>query len=148
MQRKKTFALQSSSEELKPLRENLRNFLQTAGFTGQTLETILVAAGEACTNCIRHSYHGQVGHEIQISVEEKEDKIVLTVRDFGEKINLARLKPPELPPQQGGGLGVYFIQTIMDEVRYNTAHSKGNELILVKYKKESGKRREDSNPKK
>lgn len=136
---RQTFTIQSSSEELKPLREKLRNFLQTAGFSGQALEDILVAAGEACTNSIRHSYRGKQGHEIQITVEEAKNKVTIAVRDFGEKIDLASLKPPALPPEKPGGLGVYFIQTIMDEVRYNTAHLKGNELILVKYKKGSGK---------
>lgn len=139
MQTRKVFTLQSSSEELKPLRGKLRNFLQTAGVTGQPLETILVAVGEACTNCIRHSYHGEPGHEIQIQAEDHKDKIIFRIRDFGEKIDLSRLKPPTLPPEKGGGLGVYFMQTMMDEMQYNTAHSKGNELILVKYKKGKGK---------
>ena len=144
----KTFTIQSSSEELKPLRENLRTFLQKAGFSGQPLETILIAIGEACTNCIRHSYHGEPGYEIQVHAEEQKDRIVLKVRDFGEKINLAGVKPPTLPPQKGGGLGVYFMQTMMDEMRYNTGLSKGNELILVKYKNGGEKPHEDSNTKK
>ena len=143
----KVFVIQSSSEELKHLRENLKNFLQAAGFEGLPLENILVALGEACANCIRHSYRGEPGHEIQIHAEDQAEKVVFKVRDFGEKIDLTRLKPPELPPQQGGGLGVYFMQTMMDKIKYNTAHSNGNEIILVKYKK-GGRRHEDSNPKK
>lgn len=139
MQAPQTFIIQSKSEELKPIREKLRRFLEAAGFKEKTLESLLVALGEAVTNCIRHSYKNEAGHEIHVAAEETADKVIFKIRDFGEKINLAGLKQPTLPPQQSGGLGVYFMQTIMDEMQYNTAHTQGNELILAKYKKEGKK---------
>ncbi len=129
-----TFSLQSDSNELKPLREKLRGKMQAAGFTDKDSESMLVALCEAVTNCIRHSYQGQAGKEIQVTWEETQDKVTLKIRDFGQKIKLGEVKEPTLPPVKGGGLGVYFMKTIMDELEYNTAHTQGNELIMSKYK--------------
>jgi len=129
-----TFKLDSCSEELKPLRENLRPLITKAGFGEKDVESLLIAIGEAVTNAIRHSYQCEPGREIQVTFEETPEKIVFRVRDFGQKIKVCDVKEPTLPPVKGGGLGIYFMKTIMDELEYNTAHAQGNELIMAKYK--------------
>ena len=128
------FKLESDSCHLKPLREKLRPLIVSAGFTEKDVESLLVAIGEAVTNAIRHSYLGRTGNEIQVTFEESPEKVVFRIRDFGEKIKLSEVKEPVLPPVKGGGLGIYFMKTIMDELEYNTAHAQGNELIMAKFK--------------
>jgi serine/threonine-protein kinase RsbW len=130
-----TFDLESDSSYLKPLRESLRELLAKSGMPEKDLESVLVAIGEAFTNSLRHSYQGQAGHKIQVSFEDQPDKVILKVRDYGLKIDPNAIPEPTLPPVKGGGLGVYFIKTIMDELEYNTRHLEGNELIMTKYKK-------------
>ena len=100
---------------------------------------VLVAIGEATTNCIRHAYNGEQGHEVRVTYEDAPDKIVIRIRDFGKKIDADQLeekleKPPELPPTKPYGLGLYFMKTIMDNFEYNTSHPEGNEIILTKFK--------------
>ncbi len=129
-----TFKLISDSNELKPLREKLRPMLQKAGFNEKDIESQMVALCEAVTNAIRHSYQGQAGKEILVTLEETPEKVVFRVRDYGQKIRLGEVKEPTLPPVKGGGLGIYFMKTIMDELEYNTAHAQGNELIMSKFK--------------
>ena len=130
----KKLLIQSDPAQLKSLRDRLSTILQQTGFDAKTREAFLVAVCEGCTNAIRHSYHGEKGHEIEVTILDEKDKITFKIRDYGEKIDLTKIKPPQIPPQQPGGLGVYFMKTIMDLVEYNTAHSRGNELTLVKYK--------------
>lgn len=136
--KRETFEIESVSEQLKPLRDKLRALLGQAGFCEKTSESILVALCEGVTNAIRHSYQGQPGKKIIISYEELSDKVTLRIRDFGLKFDPKKVPEPTIPPVKGGGLGVYFMKTIMDELEYNTAHAEGNELILSK-KKESAK---------
>ena len=131
---KEVLDLESNSECLKTLRDKLRDFLTQAGLETKALESLLVAAGEAFTNAIRHSYLGQCGKKIQVTFEDAPDKVTLRFRDYGKKIDLTCVKEPTLPPVKGGGLGIYFMKTIVDEMEYNTRHSEGNELIMVKYK--------------
>lgn len=135
---KETFEIESESGQLKPLRDKLRTLLDKAGFQEKTAESILVALCEGVTNAIRHSYLGQPGKKIIISYEESADKITLKIRDFGVKFDPKKVPEPTIPPVKGGGLGVYFMKTIMDELEYNTGHTEGNELVLSK-KKESAK---------
>ncbi|MBI3317083.1 MAG: ATP-binding protein [Candidatus Omnitrophica bacterium] len=115
-------------------REKARSFLRQVGFPDDTLEKLLVALGEGCTNSIRHSYGNQPQGRIEITLEDFKDKVVIKIRDFGEKIDFSKVKEPELPPKKPHGLGLYFIKTIMDQFEYNTSHTLGNELIMIKYK--------------
>lgn len=124
--------VESDPAQLRGLRQKLRILLEKAGLPEKSRQEALVAVGEGCTNAIRHAYSGEPGHKIRVTVEEKGGRIVFKIRDFGRKIDLSRVKTPELPPRRGGGLGVYLMKTMMDEIEYNTGHRRGNELILVK----------------
>jgi len=142
----KVLVFDSDPRALKPLREKLKPFLDQAGLSEKGREEVLVAVGEACTNAIRHSYLGEKGHKIRVTLHDQREKLVLKIRDYGRKIDLSRVKAPELPPKKAGGLGIYFMKTIMDEMEYNTRHRQGNELILTKYKGK-GETNEDRVPK-
>ena len=123
--------------------KELTQFLQKPGFSDKTVQSLLVALGEAVTNASRHSYGCEKGRPIEITLEDSPQKLVVRLRDYGKKIDLREIKEPTLPPVQTGGLGIYFMKTIMDDLQYNTAHAEGNELIMTKYKrKETG----DENP--
>lgn len=127
--------LNSSPAELPPFRERLRGFLAATGLDTGVQESIVVAMGEAVTNSIRHSYLNEGGHKIRVQAEDQSDRVIFKIRDFGRRIDLTKLKTPTIPPEKPGGLGVYFMKTIMDELQYNTALPEGNELTLIKYKK-------------
>lgn len=129
-----SWEIESETSALEPLRQKLKPLFEGAGFSDKDVQSLLVVLGEASTNCIRHSYGNEKGKRIQITLEDKTDRILLKIRDFGKKIDLKAVPEPVLPPVKGGGLGIYFMKTIMDEVEYNTRHAEGNELILTKYK--------------
>lgn len=124
--------VESDPAQLRGLRQKLRILLEKAGLSEKARQEVLVAVGEGCTNAIRHAYSGKPGRLIRVTVTPGREKLVFRIRDFGRKIDLSKVKPPELPPRKGGGLGVYFMRTLMDGMAYNTKHRRGNELILVK----------------
>lgn len=124
----------SESRNLTRLRERLKPLFKKAGFSHEVEEKILVAVGEGCTNAIRHAYQEETKGKIRVTFQDEKDKAIFRIRDYGRKIDLAKVKTPELPPKKGGGLGIYFMKTLMDGVEYNTSHPVGNELILTKYK--------------
>ena len=131
---RKSFVIPSESKYLKPLRTKLLQFLKKTGHLSKNRDAFLIAISEACTNSIRHAYSGENNHKIHVTVEDSKFRTVFRIRDYGRKIDLAKVKPPELPPTKPHGLGIHFIKTMMDGVKYNTAHRRGNELILIKYK--------------
>lgn len=135
----KTLVIGSESSHLKEIRDQVNRFLIDTGFSDKIREDVLVAIGEACANSMRHAYSSEPGHEIRVTLMDEPDKVIFKVRDYGKKIDLSKLKAPTLPPEKPHGLGVYFMQTIMDSLQYNTQHSEGNEIILTKYKEKNKK---------
>lgn len=131
---RKSFVIESRPENLKLLRDKVRDFLEGTKLADKDRQEMLVAVGEGCTNAIRHAYDGEPGHPIRVTVQDQRSKVVVRIRDYGRKIDLGSVKLPELPPRRPGGLGIYFMTTMMDQLEYNTRWAKGNELILVKCK--------------
>jgi serine/threonine-protein kinase RsbW len=130
-----SFSMKSDPCELRRLREELAFFLNKTALPEEDREKIQIVLGEACTNAIRHSYNNEKMHPIELQALDTDSRITFKLRDWGKKIDVSKIKIPKLPPETAGGLGVYFMQSMMDEVCYNTDHEEGNELILVKYKK-------------
>ncbi|MFA6599784.1 MAG: ATP-binding protein [Candidatus Omnitrophota bacterium] len=126
------FEIQSHPENLKALRDQVRPYLAETRLPEDQAAAVLIALGEACTNAMRHAYGNAPDKPVRVTLEIEPDKVVLRIRDFGKKIVLADIPAPRLPPDKGGGLGIYFMKTMMDDVHYNTGHPEGNELILTK----------------
>ena len=133
--RQKKFAIKNNSTALRNLRKKLKSFLARSGFSKKDQWHFVMAVGEACTNSIRHSYGKDSNGLIRVQAMEMQDRIVFKIRDYGKKINLKKVRTPKLPPRKPHGLGIYFLKTIMDKLKYNTTHQKGNELVLIKYKR-------------
>ncbi|HNV85691.1 MAG TPA: ATP-binding protein [Candidatus Omnitrophota bacterium] len=139
---RRTFLIESRTENLEPLRKDLAQALGGPGLSEKELYGILVSVVEACTNSIRHAYGNAPDGKIHITVDDRKDRVILKIRDYGKKIDLAKIPSPTLPPVNPGGLGIYFMKTFTDELKYNTRHARGTELTLVKYKNRSPNKEE------
>lgn len=109
-------------------------------FNEYDLEDIGLAIDEACTNIIAHSYHKCDKGEINVEIQMESNKITITLTDKGEAgqlFNPNNLSPIDkekyLKKLSKGGLGVYLIKKIMDEVDYTVSPGVSNCLKMVKY---------------
>ena len=130
-----TFVITSESKNLKPLRHRVRRLIQKSGLLPRDMSHVLMAISEVCSNSIRHSYEGISGKKIRVRIKDQRNKIEIRVRDYGKKIDFSKVKMPVLPPTKPHGLGIYFLKTTMDYVRFNTRHARGTEVILIKLKR-------------
>jgi serine/threonine-protein kinase RsbW len=110
------------------------------GFSDDDIEDISLALDEACTNVIRHSYRGKETGVIQVEICIEPTKVTISLMDKGEEgqlFNPALLTPVDkekyLESLSKGGLGVYLIKKIMDEVEYVVSPGVRNCLTMVKY---------------
>lgn len=110
------------------------------GFSEDDLEDIGLALDEACTNVIRHSYRGNCCGVIQVEICIETNRVTITLTDMGEEgqlFNPELLTPVDkeryLESLSKGGLGVYLIKKIMDEVEYVVSPGVKNCLTMVKY---------------
>ncbi|RZB30434.1 MAG: hypothetical protein SRB1_02714 [Desulfobacteraceae bacterium Eth-SRB1] len=118
------------SLKLAALIENLNRFVsfvhtcsEECGFEGKRLMEIELAVEEAMVNIFNYAYpegEGQV--EMQCALKEGK-KFVIEIHDKGIPFDtLSRSDPnttSDIGDREIGGLGIYFIKKVADEVRYS-----------------------------
>jgi len=129
----KTFELAADSHQIPPFRNELKSLLPTIGFNEKQTGEVLLAVDEALTNIIRHAYQGKSG-KIKVTLEDDRDRVKVSIQDFGEPFNPLNMPDPDLPLKKPGGLGVFLIKNLMDEVEYERQSQNANLLHLIKYK--------------
>jgi sigma-B regulation protein RsbU (phosphoserine phosphatase) len=98
---------------------------------------INLALEEAVTNVICYAYGKEKGEEkkIEITASVCENKLQFSITDYGEEFDPTQVDNPDttLSAQNRpiGGLGIFLIRQLMDEVEYKRENNK-NILILSK----------------
>ncbi len=123
-------------EFLDEIRDFVAQVAQEGGFTEKEIYSLQLAADEAASNVIEHAYEGISDANLDITCDMQGEMIVITMRDTGVPFDPSRVKQPnlkaDLSERQIGGLGVYLMRKIMDEVRYESNAKTGNLLTMIK----------------
>lgn len=113
---------------------------EQAGFSVDDLFRIELACDEACTNIIEHAYGGENVGEIRVTWHYDMKSFTITMVDDGRPFDPDEVPPPQVPADPKdlngiriGGLGIYFMRNLMDEVHFTQDEEKGNTLVMVKY---------------
>lgn len=130
-----TITFRSHPKLLKPVRALVRNYLEVAHLSKEKIEDIVLGLDEACTNCIRHAYHGARSGIIQLSARlgtvwlefELQDCGTCPPRDFLDREERKNIEPSMIKPH---GLGLIILKRAFDEVRFNVSEDGKNCLIL------------------
>jgi anti-sigma regulatory factor (Ser/Thr protein kinase) len=104
-----------------------------AGFSLKERDNMCLAVDEACSNVIRHSYKGRADGQIIITCRLESDRVTISIRDFGEKFDLNRIRPRNLEKVKPGGLGIHMMQSVMDKVECDCSQEVGTEVHMTKY---------------
>jgi sigma-B regulation protein RsbU (phosphoserine phosphatase) len=122
------------SKALRSIRESVRRSAEDGGLREQALEDVVLAVDEACQNIIRHAYGGESDGEIEIRIERASDELRIWLRDFAPTVDPDCLETSRsLDEVRPGGLGTYFIRSLMDEARFvPQPEGAGNLLEMVK----------------
>jgi serine/threonine-protein kinase RsbW len=98
-------------------------------FSIDDIEDVKLAVAEACTNAILHA-EGSTAMEIRC--ETLTEGLKITVRDFGRGTVPERIVPRDLDDARVGGLGVFLIRSLMDDVEYDVHTENGTSLTMFK----------------
>lgn len=104
--------------------------LSELGVNPGTITEVQIAVDEAITNVIQHSYcPGQRG-KIEISCEMLGNHLRVTIRDDGKPFDptVYQCDPDtesELEMRNEGGLGIYFMRQLMDDLQYEYSEHEG-----------------------
>lgn len=129
-------AVKSKTENLSEIRDFVSNNALDAGISKENIENIMLAVDEACTNIIRHAYKSNPDGEIIIKIIFDNIKFTILIIDYGNSFNPDVVPDPDLQKyyREGkvGGLGMYLMKTLMDEVEYTSVPGKYNQVLLTK----------------
>ena len=85
---------------------------------GYNLNLVLT---EAMTNAIEHA--STSSKKVRITISVRRDELCIRVYDKGDGFDLNAIPHPDLDNPTVGGLGIFFIKTLMDSARYYKAES-------------------------
>lgn len=112
------------------------NALTRFGADPATLIRVQLVVDEACTNVIKYAYPGEGVGDLKLVLEIVDGTLVVTLTDRGKPFDPNTIPPPDLSSdveeRRIGGLGVYFIKKVMDEVSYSYDAVSGNRLTMKK----------------
>ncbi len=98
-------------------------------FSIDEIEDLKLAIAEACTNCIQQSEGVQ---NIDVRCDAHPDMLRVTVAGDGRGPRIESVSDSSDDPRVGGGLGVFLIRSLMDEVEYDVDPVRGPRLSMVK----------------
>lgn len=127
----------SITENLHLIRDFIVKIAAKAGFNEEEQEQIALAVDEACTNVIKHAHKFSAQKLMDIAVITDSEKIQITITDKGHGFDLKKLRDPNLKKyvkeSRHGGLGIYLIKKLMDDVHYDFNPGIKNQVQLTKY---------------
>jgi serine/threonine-protein kinase RsbW len=130
-----SFALKNDISELKTLCRQLESIGGALGLPQRFVFEINLALDELFTNIISYGFNDGSEHAIQVCIAANDRILTITVEDDGIPFNPIERVEPRLPATiedcTVGGLGIYLIKNLMDDVFYRRKQGK-NILTLKK----------------
>ncbi|MBL7062853.1 MAG: ATP-binding protein [Anaerolineae bacterium] len=138
MDTEQTLTLPSRFNSLAVISEFATRAAESAGLDPCAVYAVQMAVDEACSNIIEHAYGGEGRGAIECTCRINDDGLTVIIRDQGRPFDPAIVPQPDLhaslEDRKGGGLGLYFMRQLMDEVHFEFAPDSGNVLTIVKRK--------------
>ncbi len=112
-----------------------------AGLGDRAAYAIQMAVDEACSNIIEHGYGGEGRGSIRLTCNPQEDGLEVIIHDQGAPFEPSKV--PQLNTQAplakrlSTGMGLFFIQRLVDSVEFKFGTPQGNRLTLFKRRKQT-----------
>ncbi|MGG1662797.1 anti-sigma B factor RsbW [Brevibacillus sp. NRS-1366] len=135
----------SQTEYLGVARLTVSGVANRMGFSYEEIEDIKLAVGEACTNAVKHAYRrDDEPGAIHMACQVYPDRLVIVITDQGVGFTgefMPELLTPlysgrDIDDLEEGGLGLYLIHTLMDEVVIRS--DSGVAISMIKYVRRDG----------
>lgn len=114
----------------------VRQACMAAGMSDDAIFACELATDEACTNIIEHAYDGRDDGLIRVSCWVDAGVFVVQFLDQGATFDPSKVREPllteVLADRPLGGLGMHFMRSLMDEVRFDFDPVAGNLLTMTK----------------
>ncbi|WP_419725970.1 ATP-binding protein [Terrisporobacter petrolearius] len=99
------------------------------GFCIDDIEDLKVAISEACTNAIKHS----LDDRFTIIYSMIENGLTIEIMDNGKGYDRSTVSEPDIDNLKESGMGLFIIESLMDEVIVESQEGKGTSIKMTKY---------------
>ena len=128
-------------ENLNEIREFVAEIARAGGFGPWDVYGLQLTADEAASNIIEHAYEGVQNGVLEISCGMKDGAITIVMVDHGRSFEPSTIPLPDLKAdlweRKIGGLGIFLMRKLMDEVHYESNRDNSNVLTMIKRRGES-----------
>lgn len=129
----------AKSQYVSVVRLTISGLALRVGFSYDEIEDLKIATSEALTNVVQHAYAEDEEGEMVICVALYTDCMEIMVSDYGNSFDFEEVKAKTGPYKtdenimllREGGLGLYLIEALMDEVKIN--NEGGVTVFMTKY---------------
>jgi len=123
-------------ENLARLRSFIADACTQTGIDPAICFALQLAVDEVCSNIIIHGYAKREPGVLRLAFQREPGQVKITIVDQGCPFDPRQVPSPDLEAgweeRQIGGLGVYLVQTLIDEISYQANTEQGNCLVLIK----------------
>lgn len=141
-----SLTVSSDVANLETIADFVAQAARKANLDEQEVFAIQLAVDEACTNIVEHAYAGRPG-EIYLTCQAKPGECIITIRDQGQAFDPEAVPPPDLDgdleERRVGGLGLYFMRKLTDELYFSFDREKGNQVVMIKRASQTDRVQED-----
>ena len=129
----------SDTKFLHMVRDLAHRLAEWTGFDSEEADKIAMAVEEATTNVIEHAYHGAPDREIEIHFDPEGESLDIQILHDGDPLEEVPLPSFDLDKlvaeRRKGGLGIYIMRQVMDDLNFGKAGSGKNMCAMVRYKR-------------
>ena len=134
--RRVTLSCDSRLDHVELLARAVRALCASAQLDPRACAQVELALVEAANNCVRHAYHLEAGHPLEVTFTLEDDHFTLEVSDTGTPMPPRRtpvldFDPHDLENLPTGGMGLFLIHSVMDQVEYRSVEGR-NTLAMTK----------------
>ena len=129
----------SSFRNLGQIAEFVAERARQAGLDDAQVFDVQMAVDEACTNSMEHAYGGREDGLVRVCCYVEGEDFVVRVTDYGASFDPSAVPKPDLAAplekRATGGLGLFFMRELMDQVDFRAHPTEGNTVIMRKRRK-------------
>ena len=127
--------LKNDLSELARIAEEIEAHGESHGWPAKWLMNLNLSLDELITNIVSYGYEDSDKHEIRVTLTERSGSLVVVLEDDGVEFDpFTEVPEPDLDAdveeRRIGGLGVYFVKTLMDEATYERLDDR-NRITLI-----------------
>ena len=130
-----SFSFPADKKEVGRVVDFINGFLEKKDMNSKIISQIDIAVDEICSNIFNYAYKDKKG-QVLVEISYKDNAITIRFVDTGVKFNPLEKEDPDvnlsLQERKVGGLGIYLVKQLMDDVKYEYSPKKENILTVIK----------------